>query len=103
MPGKAYTLTGPAAFTIGEAATTTASVTGRATTYVDVPESGARSSTLGVGIPAWMADAMLELHAIDKAGYAAVVTDDVAKLTGTPARSFADFAKEHAAAWAKPG
>ena len=99
--GKAYTLTGPAAFTIGEAAAVLSSVSGRNISYVDVPESAARSAMLGLGMPAWMVDAMLELHAIDKAGYAAVVTDDVAKITGTPARSFADFAKEHAASWQK--
>lgn len=77
------------------------SVSGRNISYVDVPESAARSAMLGLGMPAWMVDAMLELHAIDKAGYAAVVTDDVAKSTGTPARSFADFAKEYAASWQK--
>lgn len=41
----------------------------------------------------------MELHGIDKAGYATLVNDEVAKLTGTPARSFKDFAKEHAARW----
>lgn len=63
-----------------------------------MPESAARSAMLGAGVPGWMADAMLELHAVDKAGYAAEVNDVVATLTGTPARNFADFAKEHLAA-----
>ena len=97
---QAYTLTGPRAFTIGEAARVLSSVTGRAITYVDVPEAAARTAMLGLGMPAWMTEAMLELHAIDKAGYAAAVTDDVARLTGTPPRSFEDFARAHAAAWA---
>lgn len=97
--GKAYTLTGPAAFGIAEAAATIGRVSGRKVTYVDVPEAAAKSAMTGAGLPAWMADAMLELHAIDKAGYAAVVTDDVAELTGTPARSFDDYAAEHAAKW----
>ena len=93
--GKAYTLTGPAAFGIAEAAATIAKASGRKITYVDVPEAAAREGMLGAGLPAWMTDAMLELHAIDKAGYAAEVNDQVAKLTGTPARSFEDFAREH--------
>jgi uncharacterized protein YbjT (DUF2867 family) len=97
--GKAYTLTGPAAFGIAEAAATIARVTGRLIRYVDVAESAARSAMLGAGTPAWMTDAMMELHAIAKAGYAAVVTDDVANLTGTPARTFAEYAKENAASW----
>ncbi len=46
-----------------------------------------------------MTDAMMDLHAIAKAGYAAVVTDDVANLTGKPARTFADYAAENAASW----
>lgn len=95
--GKAYTLTGPAAFTIAEAAETLSRVAKRKITYVDVPESAARKGMLDAGVPAWMADAMLELHAIDKAGYAAVVTDDVARITGTPPRSFAAFAEANAA------
>lgn len=97
--GKAYTLTGPAAITIGDAAATLGKVAGRNVTYVDVPEAAAKSAMLGLGMPEWMVDAMMELHGIDKAGYAAVVNDEVATLTGSPARSFEDFAKEHAARW----
>ncbi len=97
--GKAYTLTGPTAFGIAEAAATIGKVTRRVIRYVDVPEAAARSAMLGAGMPEWMTDAMMELHAIDKAGYAAVVTDDVAKVTGKPARSFADYAAANAASW----
>ena len=42
---------------------------------------------------------MLELHAIDKAGYAAGVTDDLQKLTGGQGQSFDAFAKANAAKW----
>jgi uncharacterized protein YbjT (DUF2867 family) len=97
--GKAYTLTGPTAFGIAEAAATIGKATGRTIRYVDVPESAAKSAMLAAGMPEWMTDAMMELHAIDKAGYAAVVTDDVAKLTGKPARTFAEYAAESAASW----
>ena len=34
---------------------------------VDVPEEAARGAMLGAGLPAWMVEAMMELHAIDKA------------------------------------
>jgi len=50
-------------------------------------------------MPAWMVDGMMELHAIDKAGYAAQVTDTVQKVTGRAPVSFAQFAKQNAAAW----
>ena len=97
--GKAYTLTGPAAFTIAEAAATIGEVTGRTVRYVDVPEQAARDAMLGLGMPAFAVDAMMELHAIDKAGHAAAVTPEVERLTGTAPRSFRAFAEAHRARW----
>ncbi|MFO0761531.1 MAG: SDR family oxidoreductase [Byssovorax sp.] len=97
--GKAYTLTGPSALTIGDAARTISEVSGRAVRYVDVPEDAARQAMLGMGMPAWMVDGMMELHAIDKAGYAAVVTDAVKTVTGRDATPFPAFAQKHAARW----
>ncbi len=96
---KAYVPTGPEAFTIAQAASTISEVTGRTIKYVDVPEAAAKKAMLDMGIPAWMVDAMSELHAIDKAGYATQVTDDVKTLTGRAPRSFRDFAKDNAAKW----
>ena len=97
--GKAYELSGPEAIGIADAAETLSSIIGRKVTYVDVPESAAKSAMLGLGMPEWMVDAMMELHAIDKAGYAASVTDTVEKITGKKARTFADFARENATKW----
>lgn len=97
--GKAYVLTGPEAFTIGEAAKSIAEVTGRTVKYVDVPEEAAKGAMAGMGMPAWMVDAMMELHAVDKAGHASVVTSVVKETTGQTPRSFSDFARDHAAKW----
>lgn len=97
--GKAYTLTGPAPLSVAEAAKVIGEVSGRAITYVDVPEQAARKAMLDAHVPVWMTDGMLELHAIDKAGYAAVVTDDLAKLTGTKGKTFLEFARANAAGW----
>ena len=97
--GKAYVPTGPEAFTIAQAASTLSEVTGRAIKYVDVPEAAARKAMLDMGVPAWMTDGMMELHAIDKAGYATIVTTDVKTLTGQAPRSFRDFARDNAAKW----
>jgi uncharacterized protein YbjT (DUF2867 family) len=96
---KAYELTGPEAFTIAQAAATIGEVSGRKIQYVDVPEQAAQKGMLDAGMPAWMVDAMMELHGINKAGYAAQVTDTVQKLTGRAPMSFAQFAKQHAARW----
>lgn len=97
--GKAYVPTGPEAFTIAQAASTLAEVTGRSIKYVDVPESAATKAMLDMGMPEWMVHAMNELHAIDKAGYAAGVTPDVKNITGRTPRSFRDFARDNAAKW----
>jgi hypothetical protein len=66
---------------------------------VDVPEAAAKQAMLDLHMPTWIVDAMLELHAIDKAGYAAVVTDAVRAITGQPPLSFPAFVQAHAARW----
>lgn len=96
---KAYELTGPEAITVAQAAGAIGEVSGRKIAYVDVPEEAAKKAMLDMKMPAWMVDGMMELHAIDKAGYAAGVNDTVQKLLGRPATRFQDFAKKHAAAW----
>jgi uncharacterized protein YbjT (DUF2867 family) len=97
--GKAYTLTGPEALTIGQVAELLTSVAGRAIRYVDIPEATARDGMLASGAPAPMVDGVLELHAFDKAGGGATISDTVQKLLGRPPISFREFAKEHAAKW----
>jgi uncharacterized protein YbjT (DUF2867 family) len=96
---KAYDLTGPEAVTIAQAAETLSQVSGKKISYVDVPEEAAKGAMLGVGLPAWMVSAVMELHYVDKMGYAAAVNDNVEKLTGKKPRSFADFARDNAAKW----
>jgi uncharacterized protein YbjT (DUF2867 family) len=96
--GKIYTPTGPAAFTGTEIADELARAWSRPIRYVDVPEAAAKQGMAQAGVPGWMNDAMLELHAICKAGWVATVTDDVADLTGQAPRTLAQFAKESARA-----
>lgn len=97
--GKVYTLTGGEALTVDQVAAQITEATGRTVRFVDVPEEAARSAMLGMQLPEWMVSAMMELHGIDKAGYAAAVTPTVQELTGSAPRSFRDFARENAAAW----
>jgi uncharacterized protein YbjT (DUF2867 family) len=97
--GQAYELTGPAALTIGRAAEILSEVSGRKIHYVDVPEEAARAGMLAAGMPGWMTEAMMELHAIDKAGYAAAVSPVAERLLGRAPMSFEVFARENAAAW----
>ena len=50
-----------------------------------------------MGLPAWMVQGMLDLHAVVKNNYAAGTTSVVKDVTGHPPTSFAAFAKENAA------
>jgi uncharacterized protein YbjT (DUF2867 family) len=97
--GKAYTITGPEALTNQRVAAILSEATGKAVTYVDVPEDTARDSMLKMGMPDWLAAALLELFAINKAGYTAAVTGDIQAITGRAPRTFADFARDNAEAF----
>jgi uncharacterized protein YbjT (DUF2867 family) len=97
--GKAYVLTGPAALTTADAAKAIGAASGRDVHYVDVPEAAARKAMLDMQMPGWMVDAMMELHGIVKAGYASATSPLVEQLTGRAPRTFADFARDRAAAW----
>ena len=96
---QAYTLTGAEALPATQVAAIIGEVSGRKVQYVDVPEAAARKAMLDMGMPVWMVDGMMELHGIDKAGYAAAVTDSVQKITGRAPIAFAQFAQQNAAAW----
>src|SRR5262249_46491077 len=95
----AYALTGPAALTIDDVAKVLTEVSGRAIRYVDVPEAAAREAMLDTGLPAWLAEALMELHAVDKRGGKAFVTTTVQEVIGRPPRSFVEFAAAHKQRW----
>jgi uncharacterized protein YbjT (DUF2867 family) len=96
---KVYTLTASDPITAEEAARAIATATGRPVKYIDVPETAARSAMSGMGAPGWMVDAMMELNAVDKAGYAAGTTKDAETVLGRKPRTFDEFARDNASAW----
>jgi uncharacterized protein YbjT (DUF2867 family) len=93
--GQIYTLTGPAALGIAEVAQILSEVAGRELKYVDVPEGAARDGMLQAGMPKWLVEALMELHAINKQNRWSAVTSDIEKVTGTPPTHFAQFARDH--------
>jgi len=97
--GKDFNLTGPEAITMHQIASTIGQVSGRQVRYIDVPADAMRQGMLGFGLPEPVVDALLELWATNRSGATAEVTNAVAELTGRPARTFAEFAREHAGAW----
>ena len=98
--GQAYDLTGPQALSMAEQVAALAKATGKPFQFVDVTPEVARENMLKGGMPAAMADALLQYMAHIKSGQAAAVKYDFEKATGTTPRTFETWAKDHAAAFA---
>ncbi len=97
--GKAYEITGPQALSYKEVAQEFSSVLGKEVQYVDVPLEAARSSMTGMGMSAWLADALIGLFEFYREGRAAHVTNTVRELTGQEATTFRQFVREHVEAF----
>jgi uncharacterized protein YbjT (DUF2867 family) len=95
--GSTYTLTGPEAITYERIADALSAATDRSIEYVDVPDAAARHAMLEAGLPALMADTIVDVFATQRAGSMARTTDAVKALTGREPRAFAQFARDHAA------
>ncbi|WP_199041984.1 NmrA family NAD(P)-binding protein [Glycomyces salinus] len=97
--GRTYTLTGPAAVTHTEIARAISAATGRDIVFRDATAEQFTAALEGV-IPAWQLAGLVEDYAHYARGEAAEVHSSVPDLTGRPARGIADFAADHAAAFA---
>ena len=98
--GQVYAITGPEAISFADAASAIGSAIGKPVNYVSVPQDAARQSMLGSGMPAWYVEDLLLLFDFYAKGYMAGTTDTVARVTGRPATGIAQFAKDHAGAFA---
>jgi uncharacterized protein YbjT (DUF2867 family) len=94
--GKSYILTGPKAISFHDVAATFSKVLGKDVNYVSVPGEAALESMVGMGFPEWIAKGYGELMEGFSEGFANSTTDNVATLTGHPARSFEQFARDFA-------
>jgi uncharacterized protein YbjT (DUF2867 family) len=94
--GKSYILTGPAAISFHDVAATFSKVLGKDVKYISVPGEAALDSMLGIGMPEWIAKGYVELFEGFSENFANRATDNVAILTGHPARSFEQFARDFA-------
>jgi len=94
--GKSYVLTGPEAISFQDVADTFSKVLGKDVKYVSVPGEASLQSMLGMGVPEWIAEGYVELSEGFSENFANRATDNVATLTGHPARSFEQFARDFA-------
>lgn len=93
--GKSYILTGPEAISMGDVAHTFAQVLGKDVKYINVPHEASLQSMVSMGFPEWIARGYGELMEGFSQGFASQVTDNVKTLTGHPARSFEQFARDY--------
>lgn len=89
--GAAYSLTGPEAFTLTEAADVLTRVTGRRVAFEDETLAEAYASRASYGVPDWQVDAWVSTYTAIAAGEMADVTDDVERLAGRPPLSLGEL------------
>ena len=89
--GRTYSLTGPEALTLAEAAATMSRVLGRRYEFVHETVEEAYASRAAYGAPGWQLDAWVSTYTAIASGELAGVTQDVERLTGHPPRSLADL------------
>lgn len=94
--GKTYDLTGPQALTHAEAAEHLSTTLGRTINFVDVPPEAMREAMIGMGMPVWQADGLVEDYAHYRRGEAAAVAFGIQDATGEAPRSFDGFARDYA-------
>lgn len=98
VPLGVQTLTGPESLTHSDLADHLSSATGDEIRFEDTPPAKFGEMLTGV-LPPWQVDGLLEDYAHYARGEAAEVSSAISDVIGRPARSFADFANEHAAAF----
>lgn len=92
--GKEYVITGPESLTQREQVHIIGEVIDRPLRFAEVPHDAARQELLAMW-PAAIADMLLNAYAA-AVGRPAHVTTTVADVTGTPSRTFREWAVEHA-------
>ncbi len=80
--GKTYDLTGPEAFTLGEAAAELSRAWGRPVTFENETLDEARASRAGSGAEAWEIEGWVTSYAAIAAGELDVVSDVVERIAG---------------------
>jgi NAD(P)H dehydrogenase (quinone) len=83
--GASYAMTGPEALTLTEVAAALTAATGRTVSYHDETLPEAYASRASYGAPDWQVEAWVTTYTAIAAGEAALVSDDIERLTGHPA------------------
>jgi len=97
--GKAWTLTGPAALGFDEAARLLTAVLGRSIRYQPASVAGYALHLRRRGLPWGQVAVQSVLHVGLRAGQAERVDPTLPRLLGRPARTLAEYVRDHAGLW----
>jgi NAD(P)H dehydrogenase (quinone) len=93
--GRTYDLTGPAAFTLQQAAEELSRASGRAVTYHAETLDEAYASRAGYGAPHWEVTGWVTTYVAVAAGELDLVSDAVATVAGHPPMDLAEFLRRN--------
>jgi uncharacterized protein YbjT (DUF2867 family) len=99
--GQEHVLTGPASLTQREQVQIIGDAVGRSLRFEELARESARELMIAMMFPPPVADMLLNAYAA-AVGHPALVTSTVLEITGAPARSFHDWAMDHASDFATP-
>jgi len=97
--GQTYWLTGPGLLSYADVAAVLSTVLGRPITYRALSFADDKDAMIRAGVPAPVAEMNAQAFSLIADGDAAWLSEDVPSLLGRPARSFAQFATDYAAAF----
>ncbi len=97
--GATHTLTGPELLSVPDQVAQLATELGRTITTVDVPPHAVRQQLVRAGFDPSVADSAVDGYQLVRDGGNAVVTDDVERILGHPARTFRVWAHDHRTAF----
>ena len=93
--GQVYTLTGPEALSNSQVAEKLSKVLGREIEFLNLPPDDLKTALIGAGVPAWNANALIDLQRLYREGKAAAVTEDVHRILGREPRRLEQFLTEN--------
>jgi uncharacterized protein YbjT (DUF2867 family) len=99
--GQTYWLTGPELLSNYDVAAVLSKLLGRTITYRELTFEENKDAMIRAGVPEPIADMNAQAFSLTASGDAEWVTDDVPSILGRRARSFEQFAADHAAAFSE--
>jgi uncharacterized protein YbjT (DUF2867 family) len=100
--GKTYWPTGPESLTYSDAAVVLSQVLARSISFHPLTFEEQKQAMVDVGVPDAIAEMNAQAATLFAEGDSDWITDDVPTILGRPARTFEQFAADHAAAFSLP-